>query len=355
MARAQTKLRILGLLGIITIVGGCGEQPAEQGPPAGPAAAVVVAQVGRGSIATYYTANATLEPDKHTEILARVSGLVMELSAEEGDRVTQADQLLRIEDAEYRHRRVQAEAEAVKQKARFARLEQMFAGDLISAEDFETARSDLLSAEASQALAALEFSYTKVTAPFAGHVITRSVDLGQMVSPGTQLFTLADMSRLLARIHVPAKEFRQIQIEQPVIISLDASPAEIAGRIALVSPVIDPMSGTIKVTVAVTDYPPGTRPGDFAEVRVITDRHEHALLVPKIAVFTDKGEEVAFVTADSTAARRVVVTGYRTDAETEILAGLTEGEFVVIQGQRSLEDGQTVRITAQRSYEASGR
>lgn len=360
MACDQTRARWFGLLGILILCGGCGGEASEQGAGPGgqaapPPAPVVTAAAHRGPIATYHTANATLEPEKQAEVLARVSGLITAMHAEEGDHVTQEQELLRIDDAEYRHRLAQAEAEAVKQKARFERLEQMLASDLGSVEDFETARSDMLSAEATRALAELECSYTRVAAPFAGQVITRSVDLGQMVSPGTPLFVVADLSRLLARIHIPAREFRRIQVEQPVVISLDATEQKIAGRIALVSPVIDPTSGTIKVTVEVRDYPSGTRPGDFATVRVVTDRHEDALLVPKIAVFTDKGEEIVYVATDSTASRRVIETGYRSEEETEILTGLAEGESVVIQGQRSLEDGQRIRIVPHRSYETSGR
>ena len=247
MACVQTRWRRLGWLGILILAAGCGGEASEQGAAAGhgqpnaqPPAPVVTAEATHGPIATYHTANATLEPEKQAEILARVSGLVTELQAEEGDRVTEEQVLLRIDDAEYRHRLAQAEAEAGKQKARFERLEQMLARDLGSVEDFETARSDMLSAEATRALAELECSYTRVTTPFAGQVITRSVDLGEMVSPGTPLFVVADLSRLLARIHVPAREFRQIQVDQPVFIALDATEQEIEGRISLVSPVIDP-------------------------------------------------------------------------------------------------------------------
>jgi membrane fusion protein, multidrug efflux system len=318
-----------------------------------PPISVAVAPAGEGDIATYYHATATLEPDKEARILARVSGLVTELLAEEGDRVEAGDELLRIEEAEYRFRLQQAEAEAAKQKARFQRLEKMLSNELIAAEEYESARSDMLSTESARELAALELARTHVRAPFGGRVTERRVDPGQMVSAGQELFTLADLSRLLARVHVPAKAFRNLQVNQPVELVLDSNKQQMQGRIELISPVIDAGSGTIKVTAAISDYPPDTRPGDFAEVRIVTDRHSGVVLVPKAAVFTDRGERIAYVARpDSLAERRVVTVGFQNDDSIEIVSGIERGEQVVVQGQRSLEQGQPLIIHTRPADEA---
>ena len=323
---------------------GMGHGRGSGGPPQMPEAPVSVEAVNRGDLASYYSANATLEPDKEAEVLARISGVVLQLKAEEGDFVRRGDLLLAIEEDEYRHRLTQAEVEAENQRSRFERAEKMFDQNLVSAEEFDSARRDLRTAEAALELSVYELSLARVTAPFTGRVTVRAVDLGENVSNGTALFTLVDMRRLLARVQVPAREFRAISIDQPVVLTVDSSGDQLQGTIELVSPVIDATSGTIKVTVAITDFPPTTRPGDFAEVAIETDRHIDTLLVPRIAVVSEKGEQVVFVAEADKAVRRLVAVGFQNDSHAEILDGLAEGEMVVVQGQRSLKDGQPLKI-----------
>ncbi len=323
---------------------GMGQGHGPGGPPQMPEAPVSVEAASRGDLASYYSANATLEPDKVAQVLARISGVVLQVKAEEGDFVRQGDLLLAIEEDEYRHRLTQAEVEAENQRSRFERAEKMFAQNLVSAEEYDSARNDLRTAEAALELSAYELSLARVTAPFTGRVTIRSVDLGQSVSNGTALFTLVDMRRLLARVQVPAREFRAISVDQPVVLTVDSSGDRLQGIIDLVSPVIDATSGTIKVTVAIRDFPATTRPGDFAQVAIETDRHLDTLLVPRIAVVSEKGEQVVFVAEDGKAVRRLVTVGFQDDHHAEILDGLAEGEPVVIQGQRSLKDGQPLNI-----------
>ncbi|MEX1311564.1 MAG: efflux RND transporter periplasmic adaptor subunit [Candidatus Sulfomarinibacteraceae bacterium] len=328
--------------------GGQGQRPGGNGPGGGPpqlpTMAVAVEPAVQGDIATYYRATASLDPDKRADVLARVSGVIERLVAEEGDRVTEGQVLLHIVDDEYRHRATMARVDLEKQEARLARAQKIFEQGLSSAEDFDAIRTDRASAKANLDLAELELSYTNVRAPFTGHVVRRFVDQGQTVSNGTALYSLADMDRLLARVFIPAKEFRSIRPDQPVQLVVTSTGDRLTGRIDLVNPLVDPESGTIKVTVEVTRYPPTTRPGDFVEVSIVTDAHADSLLVPRIAVVTERGQRSVYVVDGDTAQQRAVEVGFEDDDHAEILSGLEAGELVVIQGQRALRDGQPVSV-----------
>ncbi len=357
--RSIRRFVAIGLaLGWVIAAAGCEKEGTAHGGPPGqghegpggdgqrklPTLPVAVESAVRGTIASYYSATATLDPNKEADVVARVSGTVLELLAEEGDHVRHDQVLLRVDDEEYAYRLKQAEAAEEKQQSRFQRAKEMHSRELVSGEAFDDTRTDLLSAEASRELAALELSHTEIRAPFDGRVTTRAVDPGEMVSSGTVLFTVADLSRLLARVHVPARAFRRIQTDQTVELIVDSSQDTLRGKITLISPIVDPASGTIKITVEVRDYPPTTRPGDFAQVRIVTEQHANTVLVPRNAVVSEKGEQVVYVVADSTAQRRLVAVGFQDKERAEITSGVESGERVVVQGQRSLRDGQPIKI-----------
>lgn len=316
---------------------------------------VAVTRAETGPIASFYRATATLEAEKEAQILARVEGVVREILAEEGDRVEKGTPLLRIDNEEYGFRLEQAEAETANLKSRFDRLAQMREQELATDEEFQAARADLAKAEADEGLARLNLSYTTVTAPFDGSVTQRLVDVGQNLKVGDAVFVMADFDPLLARVHVPSREFKKLRRDQQVELVLDSTGQRLAGRIKLVSPVIDPASGTIKLTVEVPEYPAGTRPGDFAQVEIVTERKEGVVLVPREAVVTDKSEQIVFTVAGGdhpTAERRIVEVGFTDDRNAEILTGLSAGETVVIKGQRSLKHGTPLKILEDDSGQA---
>ena len=325
------------------------------GRPEQPPVPIAVEPAVVGSIASTYTATATLRVEAEAEILARVSGVVQRLRAEEGDDVDRGAPLLQIENDEYALRVKQAEARTANLRARFERMQGMVDKSLVSEEEFDTAEADLASAEADEELARLELGYTTVRSPFTGRVIERLVDPGQNVSVGTPLFRVADFDPLLAEVHVPSKEFRNLKTEQEVHLDLDSDDTRLDGRITRVSPVIDPNSGTIKVTIEIDEYPASTRPGDFAEVHIVTERRDDRVLVPRVSVVSEKGEEILYVASDGKADRRVVTTGFTDDDHVEIVVGVEAGEAIVVKGQRSLRHGQPVRVLEGDSASPSAR
>jgi RND family efflux transporter MFP subunit len=315
---------------------------------------VAVAAASAGAIASYYTATATLAAEREADVLARVSGVVQRLLCEEGDIVQEGAELLLIDNGEYQYRLQQAEAARADLESRYDRLTKMKEQELVSTEEYEKVVNDLAAAKAAEGMARLNLSYTRVVAPFTGRVVTRRVDEGQTVNTGTSLFVLSDFNPLLARVHVPSKEFNKLKPDQPVDLVLESNGTRLRGRIKLVSPTIDASSGTIKVTVEINQYPAGVRPGDFAQVKIVTEQRTGSTLVPKIALVNDRGEQVLYVSqADTTAERRVVEVGFQDDTNAEITQGLAVGERVVVKGQRSLKHGSAIKVLEGEAVQAT--
>jgi membrane fusion protein (multidrug efflux system) len=347
------RLPLLGAALVLPILGcGGGESRARGAPGGGPfgeaaqakPVSIAVERVATADIASYYTATATIEAANRAEVLARTTGVVRRILREEGDRVEAGETLLLLEDDQAKLRVMQAEANALTARSEHERKVSMRESGLLSAGEFEAVEGNRRVREAELELAKLELEHTRIPSPFEGRVVRRFVDLGANVSPGIPLFEVMDDDPLLARVFVPARRMGFLEPGQRIDIHLDSGNVEVEGVVTLVSPIVDATTGTVKVTAELRKRPAGIRPGDFAQVKIVTERHAGAVVVPSKAVVEDQGEKVVYVIADGKAVRRAVQTGFVEGDLTEIVSGLAAGEVLCVKGQRDLRDGAPVEI-----------
>ena len=136
--------------------------------------------------------------------------------------------------------------------------------------------------------------------------------------------------------------------DTPVGIDIDALPGEpIAATVSRVSPVVDPQTGTFKITVEIVDMKRRIKPGMFGRIGVIYDVHEGALQIPRSAIIEDQGTASVFVVEEDRAVRKTIKTGYSNRGMVEVTSGLQDGEQVVTVGQASLKQDSRVSIIKQ--------
>jgi len=297
-----------------------------------------------GTAASYFVTTATLEPSSDAKINARTSGVARQILREEGDDVQEGELLLLLEDDDQRLRLKQAEQNLASAEREFRRLSKMKKAGVVSPTEWEAANNAFLSAEVELELAQLALSYTRIVAPITGRVVWREVDLGAHVTSGELLFRVMAINPLLVRVQVPANRIGQVAKGQPVELRVDSVEKPLDGTVGLVSPIVDPTTGTIKVTLTIDDYPPQVRPGDFTEIRMITDKREQALLLPSVAIIEERGQHYLFVEQASKAVRKKIEIGYVLGEQTEVISGIEAGEKVVSKGQRNLNDGNLLQI-----------
>ena len=298
-----------------------------------------------GSISSYLIFNSTIETEEAIQIFPQVSGLVERIAAEEGDRVEAGDTLLYIEDEQLLIAYQEAKVNFEFQQGNFRRNEEMFKRKLLSDQDYERVGFEMEQARLRYNRARLELEHSTIVAPFSGVITERHVQVGARVSSGTQLYDLIKLDDMIARVFVPGQYLMQVAKGQRAEIGSDFMPdQQFDGWVKRISPVVDPRSGTFKVTVGVNDRFEALRPGIFVSVRIITDTREQAVLVPKNAIVYDGEEQYVFAVRDSIAQRILLQPGYESAVEVEALVNFSAGDRVITVGQNGLKDGARVRL-----------
>lgn len=306
---------------------------------------VETALVTRGEISAFLPFNATLETESVVDIYAQTNGQVEAVMVEEGDVVKEGDPLLKIEDRELRVDVEEGAGNYEHLQRNFARTEDLFKRNLINKQEFENQAYQLDQARLRLERAKIRLSYATVRAPFSGVISARETQIGARVGTGTRLFSMVKLDEIVARVYVPGRYLPIVEENQKVIVTSEFLPDRtFEGWVKRISPVIDPKSGTFKVTVGVrAEQPVDLPPGLFVSVRVITDTRENAVLLPKRAIVYEGGERFAYTVSDGRAVKRKLVAGYEDPNNIEAVSGFEVGSPVIVLGQSGLKDGSPVR------------
>lgn len=306
---------------------------------------VEIATLGTGEIEVVLRYATNLEADSQVEVYSQTARQVRELAVEEGARVKKGQVLLRTQDDEQKTALAKVESQLAKAKREYERQKKMFAEALISEQTFNEATFEVEQLELAHEEARRQLSYTEVRAPISGTVTRRLVGLGDHVTPNQHLFDLVDFDSIVARIHVPEKELPRLKLGLPVRITAPAlSGVEVPAKVTLLSPVVDPKSGTVKVTVKVPNRPE-LRPGMYVDVSLVAARLEDTLLVPKRALVLDNDQVFVYRMKGKDRVERLLIHAELEDKDNVKPAdGLAAGDRVVVAGQAGLKDGALVRL-----------
>jgi len=340
-------LPLVALLTLSLALAGCGKGEAKMAEKKDetPAIPVETAIVAAGTVSAVYSGTASLESEQQATVVAKVSGVVTRIVVEEGTRVKAGQVLAKIEDARYKLQLDSARANMAKLEQEYNRNLQLHDKGLVSADAYERVKFDLDALKAQYDIAKLDFEYTDIKAPIDGVVSERLIKAGNMVTVNQATFVVTDFDPLLANVFVPERELNKLRPNQRASVTADALPdRKFDASIERISPVVDPKTGTFKVTVAVSDPSRRLKSGMFGRIDIVYDVRNDTLLVPRSAVIQEDAESAVFVVKDGVASRRTVSVGYSNNGSIEVTAGVKAGEQVVTVGQTSLKEGSKVNV-----------
>ncbi|WP_177243698.1 efflux RND transporter periplasmic adaptor subunit [Bradyrhizobium sp. Gha] len=354
----------------VVALAGCEEKNTFVAPP--PAKVDVATPVQR-PVTRYVEATGNTAPIKSVDLVARVQGFLQTIDYTDGTFVKQGTQLFTIEPETYKlkldqARAAEAGAQASVRQAEtdFKRQAELVQRQAVSQATLDTststrdnAQASLQQAQANTAIAELNYSYTKVSAPFDGVVSAHLVSVGELVgvaSP-TQLATIVAMDPIWVNFTVNEQDVLRIRAEAQrrglTAADLKQFPIEIGlqtetgypheGKLDYVAPTLNSSTGTLAVRGLVPNDKRVLLPGYFVRVRVPFDQDKNALLVPDSALGSDQGGRYLLVANnDNVVEQRKVQIGPTDNGLRVIESGLKPDDRVVISGLLRVIPGQKI-------------
>lgn len=331
--------------------------------------------------------------EQRVQISTELPGLVVELPGKEGARVAAGEVLavLRAAELEAQQQQLQAELRDINENRRpqteaelrvakselkqaereRQRREQLLQAQLIIPEVVEQARqleriaqtkvanlqlsltalvpdgAQTQQLQARLAQIAAQLTKARVTAPASGLLLSRQVEAGDQVQPGTLLFTLAPDSVVEVRTQLDERNLSQLALRQKAQIIADAYPEQLfSAEVSFISPVIDARRGTVEVRLRLAEPPAFLRQDMTVSVTIETASKASTLVVPNEALFSRDADYVWLIKDGRTSAQQVRL-GLRGLTQTEVLSGLSSGDKVLTEFDNKLVAGQKVRLLLQ--------
>ena len=211
----------------------------------------------------------------------------------------------------------------------------------------KAAAGQLESAKGKYQAAEAQLAYSEIRSPIAGVVTERPLYAGEMAASGTPLITVMDLSRVVARAHVPQEQAALLKRGDRAEIT-DAAGLKLPGNVTVVSPALDPNSTTVEVWVEARNPNDELKPGSSAELSIDAGPVPNAIVVPASAIVPTEegGTAVMVVGADGHAHQKEVKVGVRQGDEAQILEGVNPGDTVITAGAYGLPDNTQVKVVS---------
>ncbi len=354
---------------------------------------VTVSEVVQGDLTSTVSAPGIIRPLTEVQISSSINGVVQQLMVKEGQEVKKGELLLQIDPSEFRAqvRRAQAglevaQANLEQARSQWKRAEQLYKSNLISEQEYESARTNYLLSQAQlkESRASLEqtqeqLQKTRITSPLEGTVIQVNIELGENVitgtldNPGTKLMIVADLSRMEVESQIDEADIAKVDMGQRAIVEVEAIPekrfngsVQEVGYAAEDQGIEQDATVNYNISILIEDSISELKPGMTATSEIITAQLEDVIMIPiqsvvirpvdqlssefqsgndNIELKGKEQSEAVFVVQNGIASLVPVITGVAGEEYIQIRSGLQPGQQVItgpFNSLRELSNGERV-------------
>lgn len=327
-------------------------------------AIVTLAAVRSERISQKLEALGNARANESVDISTKSSNIVTAVTFRDGERVKRGQLLVQLDNAQARADVAAAQAALSESESQYNRSRELLNTQALSKSSFEQLEATLKANRARLGAAQARLEDTVIRAPFSGRVGLRRVSVGTLISPGDVITTLDDTSVIKLDFMVPENFLASLREGLSIRATAPAFPGRsFAGSVASIDSRVDIATRSVTVRALLANDDGALKPGMFLNVTLANDERE-ALVIPEEALTPEAERQYVFVVTEGKVSRREVRIGGRRPGSVEVLAGLTAGERVIVEGTQKVRDGASVQGTertvdampddpADKSHEAS--
>lgn len=290
-----------------------------------------------------------IETDQNVVLNAEYSGVLTNVYVKEGQRVSKGQRLAKIDDGGLSSQVAQQESQMALAKTTFERQKSLWDQKIGSEIQFLQAKTNYEAAQNANKQLRTQLGKTIITAPFSGVIDDIIADPGQVVIPGqTPIIRLVNLSNMYVKASIPENYLANVKKGSEVMVHLASINEDFKGIVSQVSNYINPNNRSFEIHVDIPNKNGLVKPNLIATVKVNDYTVEDAITIPENIIQENAaGKTIAFIyqpVNDSigTAKRVVLETGYTYQNHTEVKSGLKEGDRIILEGAKTLRDGQKV-------------
>lgn len=313
---------------------------------------LITAEVVKDTVFKHYVeVQGNVETDQNVVLNAEYAGVLTNIYVKQGQQVSKGQRLAKIDDGGLSSQVAQQEAQLALAKTTFERQESLWNQKIGSEIQFLQAKTNFEAAKNATSQLRSQLGKTIITAPFSGVVDDIIADPGQVVSPGqTPIIRLVNLSDMYVKAAIPENYLENINKGTQVKVNLASINREFTGTVRQVSNYINPNNRSFEIQVEIPNKDGLIKPNLIATVKVNDYTSEEAITIPEnILNENAAGETIAYlykpVNDSIGSAQQVVIeTGHSYENHTEVLSGIKKGDTIIIEGAKTLRDGQKVTI-----------
>lgn len=287
----------------------------------------------------------SIQANELVELTSETSGIVTSVYFEEGREVNRGDLLVKINDSELQAQKQRATFRINLAEQREERQRRLLDRGGISQDDYDATLNEVNVLRAEVQLIEAQIDKTEIRAPFSGQIGLKYISTGSYITPNTQIASLQEIDPIKIDFSIPERYLSRVNIGDEIHFEVQGVDSTFAGEVYAIEPRIDTDTRTLQIRAISRNSEQLLYPGAFANIVLILDEINDALMVPSISIVPELNAQKVFLVRDGKVEESRIRTGIRTSNKVQILDGAEHGDIILTTGLLQVSPGMDVEIT----------